>query len=449
MTVPDPSTIIAICTPRGSGGVGLVRLSGPQALPIGRVLFRSRPVLGHRVRHVTYGRVVDGEGRPVDAALAWYLEGPATYTGEDVVEISTHGSDAVLDLVVDRGKQLGAHMAQPGEFTRRAFLHGRIDLLQAEAVADLIQAQSAGSLQAAYGILGGELSDRVRLLREDLVDVLARLETLLDFSDDVDADEIGNLDATMERVEQGAAGLVGSFAGARARLRGFTVVLAGRPNAGKSTLFNALLGEERSIVTQVPGTTRDWVEGHANWSGESVRLVDTAGLRDSADAVEQAGVERTRQQMKAADLVLLIVDGSDSASTDRIDRQGLDRATQITVISKADLPQSRPAEFEGEEAIVVSARTGDGLQALREAILRHLPTKRGKGEAAPLRERHRDALAATAEATGRARRLLAENAPEVAAMELQAGLRSVGELLGERVDEAVLDRIFSEFCIGK
>lgn len=449
MTVPDPSTIIAICTPRGSGGVGLVRLSGPQALPIGRVLFRSRPVLGHRVRHVTYGRVVDGEGRPVDAALAWYLEGPATYTGEDVVEISTHGSDAVLDLVVDRGKQLGAHLAQPGEFTRRAFLHGRIDLLQAEAVADLIQAQSAGSLQAAYGILGGELSDRVRLLREDLVDVLARLETLLDFSDDVDADEIGNLDATMERVEQGAAGLVGSFAGARARLRGFTVVLAGRPNAGKSTLFNALLGEERSIVTQVPGTTRDWVEGHANWSGESVRLVDTAGLRDSADAVEQAGVERTRQQMKAADLVLLIVDGSDSASTDRIDRQGLDRATQITVISKADLPQSRPAEFEGEEAIVVSARTGDGLQALREAILRHLPTKRGKGEAAPLRERHRDALAATAEATGRARRLLAENAPEVAAMELQAGLRSVGELLGERVDEAVLDRIFSEFCIGK
>ena len=449
MTVPDPSTIIAICTPRGSGGVGLVRLSGPQALPIGRVLFRSRPVLGHRVRHVTYGRVVDGEGRPVDAALAWYLEGPATYTGEDVVEISTHGSDAVLDLVVDRGKQLGAHLAQPGEFTRRAFLHGRIDLLQAEAVADLIQAQSAGSLQAAYGILGGELSDRVRLLREDLVDVLARLETLLDFSDDVDADEIGNLDATMERVEQGAAGLVGSFAGARARLRGFTVVLAGRPNAGKSTLFNALLGEERSIVTQVPGTTRDWVEGHANWSGESVRLVDTAGLRDSADAVEQAGVERTRQQMKAADLVLLIADGSDSASTDRIDRQGLDRATQITVISKADLPQSRPAEFEGEEAIVVSARTGDGLQALREAILRHLPTKRGKGEAAPLRERHRDALAATAEATGRARRLLAENAPEVAAMELQAGLRSVGELLGERVDEAVLDRIFSEFCIGK
>jgi tRNA modification GTPase len=449
MTVPDPSTIIAICTPRGSGGVGLVRLSGPQALPIGRVLFRSRPVLGHRVRHVTYGRVVDGEGRPVDAALAWYLEGPATYTGEDVVEISTHGSDAVLDLVVDRGKQLGAHLAQPGEFTRRAFLHGRIDLLQAEAVADLIQAQSAGSLQAAYGILGGELSDRVRLLREDLVDVLARLETLLDFSDDVDAAEIGNLDATMERVEQGAAGLVGSFAGARARLRGFTVVLAGRPNAGKSTLFNALLGEERSIVTHVPGTTRDWVEGHANWSGESVRLVDTAGLRDSADAVEQAGVERTRQQMKAADLVLLIVDGSDRASTDPIDSQGLDRATQITVISKADLPQARPAEFEGEEAIVVSARTGDGLQALREAILRRLPTKRGKGEAAPLRERHRDALAATAEATRRARRLLAENAPEVAAMELQAGLRSVGELLGERVDEAVLDRIFSEFCIGK
>lgn len=449
MGAPDPSTIIAICTPRGSGGVGLVRLSGPQALPIGRGLFRSRPVLGHRARHVTYGRVVDAEGRPVDAALAWYLEGPATYTGEDVVEISTHGSDAVLDLVVDRGKQLGAHLAQPGEFTRRAFLHGRIDLLQAEAVADLIHAQSAGSLQAAYGILGGELSHRVRLLRDDLVDVLARLESLLDFSDDVDAAEIGNLDATMERVEQGAVGLVDSFAGARARLKGFTVVLAGRPNAGKSTLFNALLGEERSIVTQVPGTTRDWVEGHANWSGESVRLVDTAGLRDSADTVEQAGVERTRQQMKAADLVLLIVDGSDRSFTDPIDRRTLEGAPQITVISKADLSQGRPAEFKAEEAVVVSARTGDGLQALREAILGRLPTRRGNGAAAPLRERHRDALATMAEATGRARGLLAENAPEVAAMELQAGLRSVGELLGENVDEAVLDRIFSEFCIGK
>ncbi len=446
MGIPDPSTIIAVSTPRGAGGIGLVRLSGPRALAIGRRLFEARPALGHRSRHVTYGRVVDDEGRPVDAALAWYLQGPATYTGEDVVEISTHGSDAVLNLVIDRGKQLGARLAQPGEFTRRAFLHGRIDLLQAEAVADLIHAQSTGSLQAAYGVLGGGLSDRVRRLRDDLVDVLARLESLLDFSEDVDAAEIGSLDTMMERVENGAAGLVDSFAGARARLLGFSVALAGRPNAGKSTLFNALLGEERSIVTQVPGTTRDWVEGHASWSGESVRLIDTAGLRESSDAVERAGVERTRQQMMLADLVLLIVDGSNPVP-DPLDTQMLPTTRQITVISKGDLPQAIVTESAGG-TVVVSARTGDGLQALRAAILCHLPRKEAPGPA-PLRERHRDALAATADATGRARRRLTENALEIAATELHAGLRSVGELLGERVDEAVLDRIFSEFCIGK
>ncbi|HIG16375.1 MAG TPA: tRNA uridine-5-carboxymethylaminomethyl(34) synthesis GTPase MnmE, partial [Candidatus Handelsmanbacteria bacterium] len=193
----DPSTIVAICTPRGRGGIGMVRLSGDEALAIGRSLFHSRPRLGGRDRHVTHGQVVDHLDRPVDAAMAWYLSGPGTYTGEDVVEITTHGSDAVLALVVDRARQLGARQALPGEFTRRAFLHGRIDLLQAEAVADLIHAKSQGGLRAAYGVLGGDLSRRVRVLREDVVDVLARLEGMLDFSDDVSAAELGDMESAL------------------------------------------------------------------------------------------------------------------------------------------------------------------------------------------------------------------------------------------------------------
>ncbi len=444
----DPSTIVAICTPRGRGGIGMVRLSGDEALAIGRSLFHSRPRLGGRARHVTHGQVVDHLDRPVDAAMAWYLSGPGTYTGEDVVEITTHGSDAVLDLVVDRARQLGARQALPGEFTRRAFLHGRIDLLQAEAVADLIHAKSQGGLRAAYGVLGGDLSRRVRVLREDVVDVLARLEGMLDFSDDVSAAELGDMESALAGVEERAVGLVASFSGARSRLQGFTVVLAGLPNAGKSTLLNALLGEERSIVTDIPGTTRDWVEGFTTWSGEAVRLVDTAGLVESEDAVEQAGVRSSRQQLAAADLVLHVIDGSAGPTSSPYEPVEVGALARVTVLSKADLPPSDGLDISGE-ALRVSAKTGQGLPRLREAVLRHLP---GRGEdegAVPLRERHRDALSSVAAATAQTRQLLSENSWEVAATELHGALRCIGELLGETADDAVLDRIFAQFCIGK
>lgn len=422
-------------------------MSGPRALRIGQQLFVGKPNLGSHARRVVYGQVIDDLGLPVDEALAWFLAAPSTYTGEDVVEISTHGSGAVLELVVDRGHRLGAELAQPGEFTRRAFLNGKMDLLQAEAVADVIQAQSVGSLQVAYGLLGGELSQRVGRLRDDLIGALARLESLLDFSEDVAAVEIGNIDQVLDGVQRGATALVDSFRGARARLVGFSVVLVGRPNAGKSTLFNSLLGEERSIVTDVPGTTRDWVEGHATWAGETVRLIDTAGLRDTGDVVELAGVRRTVEQAEAADLVLHVVDASDAVSW-KLASQSHQMPNAILVGSKADLIGSSP-DRTVPAPIAVSAVTGKGLAELRELVLERLSSAH-KNSAGPVRERHRDALAEVAEAVLRARKSACqENTWELAAAELQSGLRHIGGLLGENVDDAVLDRIFAEFCIGK
>jgi len=284
-------------------------------------------------------------------------------------------------------------------------------------------------------------------MRDDLVDALARLESMLDFSDDVSTADIGDIDGLLEGVQHGALSLVDSFRGARARLMGFSVVLVGRPNAGKSTLFNCLLGEERSIVTDVPGTTRDWVEGHATWAGETVRLIDTAGLRETSDVVESAGVRRTEAQAAAADLVLHVIDSSDPVFLNRA-KEGPQMPNTILVGSKSDLRRSSRAS-DRPGTVSVSGTTGEGLTELRTLILARVAST-AKNAPGPVRERHRDALSELAGATLRARSAACQEATwELAAAELQSGLRHIGGLLGEDVDEAVLDRIFAEFCIGK
>lgn len=442
----ESGTIIAVCTPRGHGGIGLVRLSGADALAASEGVFQSRQSLASRPRQVTFGHIISPEGGAVDTALAWYLPAPSTYTGECVVEISTHGSDAVLDLVVEGGLRGGARLAEPGEFTRRAFLNGRMDLLQAEAVADVIQAQSQGSLRAAYGVLGGDLSTRVEGLRELLVKALARIESQLDFSEDVSVEELHGVDEILQQAQDEAERLVSSFEGARARVQGFRVVLAGPPNVGKSTLFNALLGEDRSIVTEVPGTTRDWVEATTTWNGETIRLVDTAGLRDTADVIERAGVERTQQQLGGADLILRVSDGTASLPPDSRAGQPGEETRTLHVRSKADQAPPIPS---GDLSLAVSSHTGQGLQELQQAITGRMTTHRGQ-QVGPTRERHKEGLEAICEAIRQGRtRLAQDDAPELAATDLHAGLGHVGDLLGENTDEAVLDRIFSEFCIGK
>ena len=380
--------------------------------------------------------------------MAWYLKGPKSYTGEDTVEITTHGSDALLELVLDSAIHHGARIAGPGEFTRRAFTNGRIDLLQAEAVVELIQAGSRSGMQAAYGAVSGRLTEAVRSLRKQLAGALVQLEAQLDFVEDIGQEELGEVDGIVSRAIDEARELMQTFEGVRRRRDGWKVVIAGRPNAGKSSLLNALLGEDRSIVAAEPGTTRDWVEAALIWEGEPIRLVDTAGLREGADRVEAAAVRRSGQQAADADVVVAVVDGSGDR---RIQEDEIGnpcwRAT-VAVVSKADLPRAARLPH-GADALWVSAHRGDGLPELRERILSALPTRDHPDGPALLRERHHEALTRVVASADMARRDLSAGSPELAAASLGEALRLVGELLGESVDDDVLDRIFLEFCIGK
>ena len=446
-------TAVAISTPRGEGGIGVVRLSGPEAVSIGRQLFRSRHPLGKRIRRVEYGRVLD-MGEPVDTGVAWVFAAPHSYTGEDTVEICCHGSMVVLESLVEDALRLGAVSAGPGEFTRRAFVNGRIDLLQAEAVIDLIQARSRGSLENAYGLAGGRLSELVRVLKARLVKGLALIEVGLDFSED-DIDEISRqrIREELGKMVAGALSLADTFEGAKRRQDGYLVALIGRPNVGKSTLFNALLSEDRAIVTPIPGTTRDSIEGLTTWSGEAIRLVDTAGIRQTDDPIEIAGIERTTRAVSEADVVLAIFDCSAAWCDD--DRAAIDLLSgenALVVFNKVDLPRrlDRSKLQSGGASVEVSALTGTGVDEVKSAAAELLPVRRDVEGVGITRERHYDCLSCAIRSGQNAVGLIDAGEPdECVAVELQAGLRALGEMLGDDIEEDVLDSIFSEFCIGK
>ena len=451
----EGSTIVAVATPSGTGGIGIVRLSGPDSISLARTLFRSAPPLGTRPRYVEYGRILDKTGAELDSGLAWVLMGPRSYTGEDTVEISAHGSAMVLNNVVEAAIAGGATLARPGEFTRRAFVNGRMDLLQAEGVIDLIQAGSKHALQNSYGHTNGRLSQLVETLKDHVVRALALLEVKLDFSQEEDGDVgseqiVQELEAAISLSHR----LLETFAGSRRRQQGYSVALIGRPNVGKSTLFNALLGEDRAIVTHTPGTTRDVIEGQVVWGGDLVRLRDTAGIRAASGAAEVAGMERTRQEANDADLVLIVTDYSRPWS--EADKQLLTLPADnsfLIVRNKFDKPckQRIPVEIsEAVSTVLTSAYTGTGVWDLRSAIMEHLPQTREIEGVGLTRQRHVNLVEQIHSACQTASDVLAaEEMVECVAAELHNALSHCGELLGENVDEAVLDEIFSEFCIGK
>ena len=380
--------------------------------------------------------------------MAWFLKGPKSYTGEDTVEITTHGSDALLELVLDSAIHHGARIAGPGEFTRRAFTNGRIDLLQAEAVVELIHAGSRSGMQAAYGAVSGRLTEVVGSLRKQLAGALVQLEAQLDFVEDIGQEELVEVDGIVSRVIHEARELMQTFEGVRRRRDGWKVVIVGRPNAGKSSLLNALLGEDRSIVADEPGTTRDWVEATLVWEGERIRLVDTAGIREGADRVEAAAVRRSDYQAAHADVVVAVVDGSGDRAVLEDELANPRWGATVAVVSKADLPRLARLPV-GAEAVPVSAHGGEGLRELRARIMASLPGRDLPDGPALLRERHHEALTHVVALADRARGDLSTANLELAAASLGEALRLVGELLGESVDEDVLDRIFREFCIGK
>jgi tRNA modification GTPase len=454
---PEVETIAAVATPPGRGGIGIVRLSGPEALRIAGELVRlSRPLEAGRAVLAGVVDAADPTGPPVDEAVVTTFRSPHSYTGEDVVEIAAHGSPVVLELLLRGATAAGARLAGPGEFTLRAFLNHRIDLTQAEAVHDLIAAQTLEQVRMAAQQLGGALSRRIAPVKERLVTLIALLEAGMDFAsgelDDVDVVSPEQIAEALWTVRTPLEELAASFAHGQRLREGASLALVGRPNVGKSSLFNRLLQRERAIVTPVPGTTRDTVEEVTALGGVPVRLVDTAGLRagGALDQAEEIGIARSHEALADADLVLIVLDATAPASeTETSLMHRLQDRPHLLVRNKADLLRGdRNANSSG---LLTSAVTGEGLEELRAEILRLLHAGgavTASGVLNSLRQQQAvtDALAALSTAA----QANASGIPhEFLLADLHSALRALDTLTGTTTSDDILNRIFSTFCIGK
>ena len=450
-------TIAAIATPLGSGGVGIVKLSGPEAKTIALRLFR--PLHGPprlKPRYLHYGEVIHPRTRqPIDEALVAYMPAPHSYTRQDVVEIQAHGSIVALQEILQAVLSLGARPAEPGEMTMRAFINGRLDLTQAEAVMDIVEAKTAASLRLATRQLGGSLSKPVAAVRQKLVDVLAFLEASIDFvEDDIPPEDVipplQDALAEMERLAASAAqGII--------YRQGVRTAIVGRPNVGKSSLLNALLRGERAIVTSVPGTTRDTLEETANIGGIPLVLVDTAGIRAQAgDVVEQIGIERSRAALAQADLALMVVDNSQPLTDADWEIERLvGNKPALLVLNKIDLPQATPPPenfLAGRPRVPLSALTGEGLDALEETLIAQITGGKVVTADAALvsNPRHQALIQRAIEHTRAA--IEAQTAglsPDLVSVDVREAVDALGEITGQTATEDLLDTIFSKFCIGK
>lgn len=455
--MPDQQTIFAQATPPGEGGIGIVRISGPAATHCLAGVFTGAVPVSAMASHRLYrGRLQSADGRLVDEILAVVMRGPHSYTGEDVVELHCHGGNQVLRAVLDLLLTSGARLAEPGEFTLRAFLNGRLDLAQAEAVIDVIRARSERACRVALGQLEGRLSTLIHGFSDQLKSLLALFEAHIDFPDD----EVGQLDkqaagVQVERLAREMDALAASFDAGRVLREGANILILGRPNVGKSSLLNALLGEERAIVTEFAGTTRDTIEEPLVLGGIPLRLVDTAGVRETDDPIEQAGVRRARAKVSAADLVLLVVDGAAGLTAEDERAMALcDPRNTLVVVNKCDLTSGvdniQVVGF--VNVLPVSAKSGAGLDALRSAIAEQLAGGvSGDAEDVVVTERrHREALLLARAALGRLRAQLVAAVPlECLAVELREALAALGQITGETTPDEILEQIFGRFCIGK
>lgn len=441
-------TIVAIATPPGRGGIGVVRMSGPLAETTARLLTGRRQFVP---RHATLCTVSDERNRAVDRAVVTYFPAPHSYTGEDVVELSAHGSPVVLEAIVRAAMARGARLANPGEFTLRAYLHGRIDLVQAEAVGELIDAVTPLQARIAFDQLEGTMTKRLRDMDLALLDLIAPLEASLDFPDE-GYHFIASGEAA-RALEAAAAGLDAMLAdAARGRLirEGLTVAFLGRPNAGKSSLFNRLAGAARAIVTDVPGTTRDLLTERVDIYGVPLTLVDTAGLRAGAgDAIEEEGMSRARQAGAAADLVVVVLDRSRSvADEDQAILAETSARRRVIVASKSDLPAAWDAPALGARA--VSSLTDDGIDALRAAMLEAAGGGVPRDRAAIANARHAALLEKARDAVRRAAGAAAAGFPEECVLaDLHEARSRFDDITGARPHDEVLQVIFERFCIGK
>ena len=454
-------TIAAVATPSGVGGIGIIRISGPAAEEIGRLLFRpAKAPCPFATHHLYHGDIVPPErGTPVDEVLVTLMRGPHSFTGEDVLEIHCHGGPVILRTVLEAVLRAGARHAEPGEFTRRAFLNNRLDLSQAEALADLIAAKTPEGLDAPLARLKGRLSGKIHSLRESLLEILVLLEADVDFPDEgLEILPVPKIVGMLESPAADIRSLLATYEEGRLYREGLKAVIAGRPNVGKSSLLNRLLGEERAIVTPIPGTTRDFIEEAIHIEGLPVRLTDTAGIRESENTIERKGVERVWEKLSGADAVILLLDGSEDLSEeDRVLLERVEGGKCIVAINKSDLPQRLKEEdaatvLPGVTPLRISAKYGDGLDRLKEQIL----VLAGRERNSPEKDvvignlRHKTALERAEAFIQKAGESLRSGlSPEFAALDVREALRHLEEIVGQTTSEDLLDRIFSSFCIGK
>lgn len=442
-------TIAAIATPSGHGGVGIVRLSGEHARAIGEAVARR----ALRPRRAHFAQFADERGETIDSGLALYFPAPHSYTGEDVVELHGHGNPIVLGRLLARLYALGATPARPGEFSERAFLEGKLDLAQAEAVADLIAAGSDAAARAAQRSLDGEFSQRVRGLLEALIEARLHIEAAIDFpEEEIDFLADGAIAARLDALAHRHADLLAAAQRGQRLRDGRVVAIVGRPNAGKSSLLNALAGSDRAIVTDVAGTTRDVLREEVRLGPVALTLIDTAGLRDSDDPVEAEGIRRARAELARADHALLVVDAATGEVPDALRSECPPGVTRTIVCNKIDLAGIAPG-IDGDDQetrIRLSAKTGAGI----DVLIAHLASLAGGGEslegAFSARARHVDALRRTGARIAAARaRLRDDRAGELAAEELRQAQQALSEITGDYTPDDLLGAIFGQFCIGK
>lgn len=450
-------TIVALSTPPGRSGIGVIRISGESALPLTRLLLID-PNFSPEPNRVVLKAIFDSETREIiDRALVTFFQSPHSYTGEDVVELSCHGSPPLLLRVLDSLLFFGARTADPGEFTMRAVANGRLNLTQAEAVRDLIEAQTHAAVRQAARQLGGELSARLQPVKDSLLAIIIPLESSLEFVEDDLPEDIArdiseNLSALSAKVDE----LANSFRRGRLLKEGLRVALVGRPNVGKSSIFNSLLSSDRSIVTEIPGTTRDTISEVVNLEGIPVLITDTAGVRSSSDVIEQLGIERTRRAIADADLIVTVIDGSQPLTEE--DKKIVSEASEsysVVALNKSDLESFRinDAEYLAQNStlIPVSARTGDGLGTLCAEIIKPFSANYlDENSFVITNARHFDLLRRTSDSLNSAGEMVQQRlSEEIILVKLYEALRFLGEITGETTPEVILSQIFSSFCIGK
>ncbi|HZY37942.1 MAG TPA: tRNA uridine-5-carboxymethylaminomethyl(34) synthesis GTPase MnmE [Mucilaginibacter sp.] len=455
----QPDTIVALATPAGTGAIGIIRLSGPDAIVIANNAFKGKDLNKQATHTIHFGHIVDGDA-VLDEVLASIFIAPRSYTGENVVEISCHGSAYILESVIKLLMKKGARAAKPGEFTLRAFLNGQLDLSQAEAVADLIASNSKASQQVAIRQLRGGFSNQLQALREQLVQFASLIELELDFAEeDVEFANRDQLKMLILQINSVIGGLIRSFELGNAIKQGVNTVIAGRPNAGKSTLLNALLNEERAIVSHIPGTTRDTIEEVLNINGISFRLIDTAGIREATDAIEKIGVERTMEKISQSALLVYVFDAAaisveelkqDIKSLQTPGIKILAVANKMDLLDKADSHLSYFRTFGLSDFFQISAKERFHIEELKQHIYNAAITEKLTGEEMLVTNiRHLEALQKTEEALSRVLSGIDTVTSDFLSMDIKQALHYLGEITGAVTTDDLLENIFSKFCIGK